>query len=162
MPHNVRTLVRTPQVYKSKNELLTRVCDYFAYCDENKKPYTISGLELYLGIYGSTIKRYIKKYKQFKPILGAALKLCEVWMEESLYTGGNNQMGLIFGLKNRWKWQDRHDITSDNKALDHRTIMGTIIAGVDVTQIHKLSQEELVKLSSKQLDQVKSEKLDEK
>ena len=46
--------------YESVGELQSVIEEYFDFCDENEKPYTMSGLALALGISRQTLINYSK------------------------------------------------------------------------------------------------------
>lgn len=99
--------------YKTVEELQKAIDDYFAYCDENVKPYTISGLALFLGVDRKTILNYSNR-EEFSPLIKNAKLKVQTMLEENLYRLGNNS-GVIFNLKNNYGWKDTVEV--ENKPL---------------------------------------------
>ena len=101
--------------YKDEKELKKAIDNYFKKCDEQNRPYTISGLALSLGIDRRTIINYGNKDLFFALIKEARAKV-EQQLEESLYRLGNNS-GIIFNLKNNYGWKDSVEV-NDNRELN--------------------------------------------
>jgi len=93
--------------WKTPKELEPLIDDYFDTCDETKRPYTVTGLAYHLGTNRQTLCNYEKDAK-FKYIIERAKLRCEMYAEECLYTR-TNVAGVIFSLKNNWKWKDKHE-----------------------------------------------------
>lgn len=94
-----------PRKFSNSEIMQKKIDDYFAFCDENYKPYTICGLALALDVDRDTILNYQKERDFFGTIKKAKLK-CEKYAEECLYTG-KNVAGVIFNLKNNYGWKDK-------------------------------------------------------
>lgn len=94
--------------FKSEEELQKCIDNYFKECDKNKKPYTMSGLALYLDIDRKTLLRYSNK-DLYAPLIKKAKAKVETMLEESLYRVGNNS-GIIFNLKNNYGWRDQIEV----------------------------------------------------
>lgn len=90
--------------FKNEEELKKAIDNYFLKCDENQKPYTMTGLALSLGIDRRTLARYGDR-DLFAPLIKNARNKVEEMLEESLYRLGNNS-GVIFNLKNNYGWKD--------------------------------------------------------
>ena len=99
--------------YKTAEKLQEAIDNYFTYCDENGKPYTISGLALFLGVDRKTILNYSNREEFSSLIKNAKLKV-QTMLEENLYRLGNNS-GVIFNLKNNYGWKDTVEV--ENKPL---------------------------------------------
>jgi len=117
-----------PLKFKDKKELQKKVDEYFdVYCWEetvipekfNKKgevtreeetirkqvkPYTITGLAVYLDTSRETLMNYEKSEEFFDTIKKAKEKIHN-YTEEKLFS--NNVAGVIFNLKNNWGWKDK-------------------------------------------------------
>lgn len=96
--------------YKNVEELQKAIDNYFAYCDKNGKPYTISGLALFLGVDRKTISNYSNR-EEFSPLIKNAKLKVQTMLEENLYRLGNNS-GVIFNLKNNYGWKDTVEVES--------------------------------------------------
>jgi len=75
---------------------------------EQVKPFTITGLALFLNTSRQTLINYEKKDKFFDTIKKAKDK-CEEYVEDYLFTG-KNVAGAIFNLKNNYEWEERQTI----------------------------------------------------
>ena len=88
-------------------EILQKLGDeFFARCDENKEPYTITGLALALGTTRECLVEYERR-KEYANIVKGLKQRCQNYAEKRLF--GNNPAGAIFALKN-YGWSDRTDI----------------------------------------------------
>lgn len=90
-----------------------KVDDYFNMCDEEEKPYTMSGLAYYLDLDRKSLLNYSKNEKFFPTIKKAKQKV-EMMLEEQLYRLGNNS-GVIFNLKNNFGWIDKVDYNNNDE-----------------------------------------------
>lgn len=99
-----------PLKFDSLELLQLKIDDYFAWADNNKRPYTITGLALFLDTSRETLMNYEAKEQYFDTIKRAKLRV-ENYAEERVYSG---QMvaGPIFVLKN-FGWKDKQDIDSN-------------------------------------------------
>lgn len=111
-----------PLKYRSATQLERHISKYFAERDREKKPYTITGLAIHLGIDRKTLKNYADR-EMFVPVIKAAQARIEDYVEQQLITG-RNQAGCIFWLKNH-DWTDKTEI--------------------DVNDITQLTKDDLVK-----------------
>lgn len=88
--------------------LENKINEYFAKCDEDSLPYTMSGLAYHLNIQRKTLLNYEKYYPTYKslfsPVKKARQKI-EAQMEMRLISG-MPATGLIFNLKNNFEWKD--------------------------------------------------------
>ena len=103
--------------YKSVDELQTLIDEYFSICDKTRRPYTITGLALYLDMDRKTLLRYEKEYEdEFCHTITRAKERVQEFVECCLFKKGIAQ-GVIFNLKNNFGWQDKHEVdtTSSNK-----------------------------------------------
>lgn len=69
------------------------------------KPYTITGLAVFLGVDRDTLSNYEAKIDYFGTIKRAKQR-CEEYAEEQLFIG-KNVVGAIFNLKNNYGWKDK-------------------------------------------------------
>ena len=98
------------------DDLVVKIDEYFDKCDNDKRPYTMSGLALSLGIDRRTLLNYSKN-EEFFPLIKKARQRVEAQLEECLYRLGNNS-GVIFNLKNNFEWKDRQEIDTNRSELN--------------------------------------------
>ena len=77
-----------PKKWENVEELEPLIEKYFDDCDEEKRPYTVSGLACALETTRKTLMEYQNR-DEFSKLLIAAKAKCENYAEEKLYTGGN-------------------------------------------------------------------------
>jgi hypothetical protein len=96
--------------YKTPEELIEVITNYFNECDKCRKPYTISGLALYLGLTTETIRRYEKDYgnTEFAEIIKRAKQTVEVYTAEATFDNKRFQ-GAKFNLENNFGWSSKQD-----------------------------------------------------
>lgn len=132
-----------PLHFKSVEELQKQIDEYFKSCWTQKidmfgnpvflknkdgkktdekvmvqsKPYTITGLAVFLGTNRETLMNYEEKEEYFDTIKRAK-EICHTYAEESLFIG-KNPAGAMFNLKNNYGWKDQTqtDITTDGKPI---------------------------------------------
>ncbi len=138
---NVQNVVKPyngyPRSFKSPQELQQKIDSYFNSCWRNvvivtdKKgnplkyekqqvdPYTVLGMVIHLNTTRETLSVYERgEYDNrenneiYSDIVKHAKNKVEEYAEKKLYTQGNN-VGLIFLMKNRFKWVDKHEIQSN-------------------------------------------------
>lgn len=107
-----------PLKFKSPEDLEEMIAGYFTDCDENERPYTITGLALWLDTSRETLLDYQER-PEFSDAIKRAKVKCENWVEENALMNKVNPTTAIFNLKNNYGWKDKveQDITSDGKAL---------------------------------------------
>ena len=93
-----------PWKYSSKKKLKEDIEAYFSKCEERKKPPTMSGLALSLGMSRETLRNY-KKDELFGTTIAMARQYIEQWWEEMLPEARGT--GVQFNLKNNFSWKDR-------------------------------------------------------
>ena len=105
------------------DDIENKINDYFNYCNENSKPFTMSGLALFLDCSRTTLYNYDKELVKFKDlnendklrILNAvkrAKRMVEAYQEEQLFIG-KSPVGTIFSLKNNFNWKDSQEINNN-------------------------------------------------
>lgn len=124
-----------PLKFKSVEELDTKIAEYFAYCDEQKKPYTVTGLAIYLDTSRETISEYYER-PEFVDIIRKAKDKCEGYLVENALQGKNNPVFSIFVLKNSYGYKDKTE-------LDHSSSDGSM------SPVANLTDEQLIKLAQK-------------
>ena len=101
---------------------------YFKWCDTIEgKPYTISGLCLYLDINRSTLLRYEEREEYCNTIKKLKLKV-ENYIEEASLKGSLNATTCIFNLKNNFGWKDKHEV--DNNITMEKNPVNELIKSI--------------------------------
>ena len=127
------------------DDIENKINDYFNYCNENGKPFTMSGLALFLDCSRTTLYNYDKELVKFKDIneddklrilnsVKRAKRMVEAYQEEQLFLG-KSPVGTIFSLKNNFNWKDAQEINNN-----------TNISAIN--PIQQLSTEEIKQLLS--------------
>ena len=109
-----------PRVFKEPEEFHNKILDYFDWVDEENirrkeegekfKPYTITSLCLYLGIWKEAFYEYAKRPEYANSYKMARNKI-ESQLEEGMLNGTFNTIGAIFNAKNNFGWTDKQEIT---------------------------------------------------
>ena len=122
--------------YRDPEILQQKIDEYFDMCDntfiisyvnnqekKTQKPYTISGLCVYLNICNDTLIEYEKNPNFVDILKNARMKILN-YVVENASTGGLNPTFSIFNLKNNFHWKDKQEIehSGDLKV----TIEGTL------------------------------------
>ena len=95
-----------PPKFQDLNVLKADIDKYFADCDENNEPYTVTGLAIALGTHRSVLMDYERSEdKDFSNAIKMAKVRVENYAEKKLYTQ-SSPTGAIFALKN-FGWTDR-------------------------------------------------------
>lgn len=103
-------------LFSTPKRLKLRLNDYFADCDAKNRPYTVTGMCIWLGTTRQTLWNYMNLHKvdqEIVDILTNARAKCELWLEEHMLTGSANTTGCIFSLKNNYGWRDRPEVVID-------------------------------------------------
>jgi hypothetical protein len=101
-----------PLKFNSAEEMQTAINQYFAKCDAEDRPYTVSGLAVALDTNRQTLINYEDKDEFFDTIKKAKAKI-EAYNEEMLYNKNIPTTGVIFNLKNNYGWKDKQEIEAD-------------------------------------------------
>lgn len=96
-----------PLKYRSAMELERVIENYFQQQDSKEKPYTITGMALFLGMTRKNLIEYGER-ENFVNVINRARARIESQVEDMLLTG-KNQAGCIFWLKNQG-WSDKQEI----------------------------------------------------
>lgn len=104
--------------YESVQALEMQIQEYYRIAKEREEIPSMSGLAIYLGFY--SIQSLLDYEKT--PKYGQSIKKARLYLEnvlESRLIAGKPPIGLIFALKNRFKWQDKQemDITSGGETI---------------------------------------------
>ena len=100
-----------PLKYKSEKELKKGITRYFKDCDKRDKPYTISGLALFLGFLSRDALMSYREKKQFSDIIKLARLKIQASYAEELTKRKVGVAGLIFIMKNNFGFTDRQEYT---------------------------------------------------
>lgn len=100
-----------PLKFNNIEELQKKIDNYFDNCDNLGKPYTITGLAVALDTSRKVLLDYEDK-EEYSYTIKKAKDRVEQYAEEQLYKG-NNTAGVIFSLKNNYKWVDKQEIKAD-------------------------------------------------
>lgn len=119
-----------PYKYKDLNEFNKKVEEYFKECDSKMvvtektifiKPYTVTGLCLYLDICRDTLIEYEKR-EGFVDTIKRAKNRIENNIEENSLNGILNSTVSIFNLKNNFGWKDKTEVDSNVNAKFNITL----------------------------------------
>jgi hypothetical protein len=112
-----------PRKFNTVEELRNKINEYFDWCDSEKreiitekgitiilKPYTVSGLCLYLDICRDTLLEWEKNVEEFSDTIKKAKIRIENFIEEKSITGYLNPTVSIFNLKNNFGWKDKQEV----------------------------------------------------
>lgn len=106
----VNNKIGRPRKYKDVNELQQLIDEYFQICDETKRPYTITGLALFLDMDRRTLLRYEKDYEdEFCLTIMRAKERVQEFVECCLFKKGIAN-GVMFNLKNNFGWEDKQTV----------------------------------------------------
>jgi len=97
-----------PLLFQSVDELQEKIDSYFNYCDDVDKPYTISGLAVFLKTSRQTLVNYEAK-EQFFDTIKEAKSRCEAFLEEGMLTSKLHATASIFCAKNNYGWRDKQE-----------------------------------------------------
>ena len=118
--------VGRPLKFPSVEELQKKIDDYFDDRDATGKPYTITGLALWLDASSrECLLNYQEKDDYFDTITRAKLR-CQEFAESQLYTAKSSN-GPIFALKN-YGWSDARQVDIQNTT---KTITVTMVGDID-------------------------------
>ena len=93
------------------------------------RPYTITGLALFLDMDRQTLLRYEKEYEDdFCYTIKKAKERVQEFVECCLFRKGITA-GVIFNLKNNFGWQDKQEI--DTTSTNRVTIVNDLPSDVD-------------------------------
>lgn len=105
-----RIIVGGNRKYKNAEEMKLIIDEYFDMCNNNRRPYTVSGLARHLGLTRKTLLEYQKKYGgEYAVIIEDAKTRIEEFVEACLFKSGI-ATGTIFNLKNNFGWSDKQEV----------------------------------------------------
>ena len=115
-----------PLKFESVEKLQEMIDDYFKECDEQKRPYTVSGLAYALDTDRITLLEYQnaneenfkrlsdEERKAFSNTIKRAKDKILRYAEEQLFRT-SQVAGVIFNMKNNWGFKDQSEIVQVNK-----------------------------------------------
>lgn len=107
--------VGRPRKYKNVEELQCLIDEYFSTCDQLHRPYTITGLALFLDMDRQSLLRYEKEYEdEFCYTIKRAKERVQEFVECCLFKKGIAP-GVIFNLKNNFGWEEKQNIDATVK-----------------------------------------------
>ena len=106
-----------PLLFKTNEELQSKIDAYFEYCDENKQPYTISELALFLETDRATLIRYGERDEFYNTIKKAKQRV-ESQFEKRSLMGEYNSTIAIFLMKNNFGYKDKVDLNVESVEED--------------------------------------------
>lgn len=101
--------VGRPLKFKSADELQKKIDGYFEWADANNKPYTITGMAVYLDCDREQISANEAR-PEFAYAIKKAKDRIQAENEEKTMTGKYNTAFMIFSFKNNYGWSDRQDV----------------------------------------------------
>lgn len=127
-----------PVKYETPEDMQTLIDEYFMVCENSKMSDsvihpTVTGLALALDMTREGLLFYCDKSDAFADTIKKAKTRVEAYIEQKLY--GGQVTGLIFNLKNNFRWVDKTesavDLTSKGQRLSssderHREMMDKI------------------------------------
>lgn len=98
--------VGRPRIIETPEEFERRALEYFARCDADDEPYTVTGLALALGFSDRQSLNDYQARPEFSAVVKWARLVVESSYEKSLATGRVRPAGPIFVMKNLG-WRDK-------------------------------------------------------
>lgn len=100
--------------FKDLDELQYRINEYFDNMHKAHRPYTISGLALWLGVTTKTLRSWEKDYGDtiYTDIIKFAKQRVENYAEESLYDNRKSS-GAKFVLENYFDLAEKHNVETN-------------------------------------------------
>lgn len=107
-----------PRQYTSAEQMQAVIDSYFEECDEQDKPYSVSGLCYALDMDRLTLLRYCDRDEtetdsELSNTIKRAKARILAQQEERLLSGKGSTVGLIFSMKNNHGWKDTQDINAN-------------------------------------------------
>lgn len=122
--------VGRPKKYQTAAEMEVKIDEYFDWCDQQlevthdakgnekilHKPYTVSGLCLYLDMDRVTLLEY-QDLDEYSSTIKKAKVRIENNLEENIMNGKSNPIFGIFSMKNNFGWKDKTEVDINQKSL---------------------------------------------
>lgn len=103
-----------PKKWKSVEEMQEAIDAYFASCEANERPPTVTGLTLALDFADRSSLIDYQNDDEFSH----TIKRAKLRVQETIESGmlkGYNAAGAIFNLKNNYGWKDKTEIDQTTK-----------------------------------------------
>ena len=144
-----------PYKFTNAKEVEDKIEEYFNWCIEKDRPFTMSGLAYALDTDRSVLVQYsgvgTQRYlyegidpKELEGINNAiqrAKKRVQVFAEENLYRKQGQVNGVIFALKNNHSWKDQQEVINTAKE-----------EGPDLSNLSEQELQDLINKISNQLE----------
>lgn len=114
-----------PKKYNDVDIFEKKVKEYFEKCDNEQRPYTMSGLAFALDLDRKSLLNYSKNEKFF-PTIKKAREKVEQQLEENALMGKANATFTIFNLKNNYGWRDSVEVNNNNELSKLDELLGEI------------------------------------
>lgn len=115
-----------PRKYETVEELEEIIDEYFTKCDEENRPYTVTGLAIALDMSRQGLINYCARTDEndesFFDTIKRAKDKVESRVEEGLLSGKYNATGAIFNLKNNYGWKDKQEVEQSGEVNNTITI----------------------------------------
>ncbi len=135
--------VGRPLKFASVEELQSKIGDYFDSCQDEDgalvKPYTITGLALYLDTTRRTLLDYEKRDDEFSHTIKRAKLRIENFAEESLFTS-KQTAGVIFNLINNYDWSNKQDVAVNGSMHNTTQDIGSMTPEERTVRINELNR----------------------
>lgn len=96
-----------PRKYAKAEEVQRLIDAYFADCEKNKRPLTVTGLADALDMDRHQLLDYGSK-EEFHHAISRAKRKIHIWTESTLYS--ESFKGAQFSLKNNFGWKDKTEV----------------------------------------------------
>lgn len=102
------------EVFPRASLMRRRVNEYFDDRDFKKKPYTVPGLALHLGVRTKVLMNYQYgiEYPEFQRVIDYALQRIEAYTAEQLMTSKGSTRGIEFLMQNNQGYANKSDVSS--------------------------------------------------
>lgn len=117
-----------PKLYERAEQMEKIIDSYFSLCDEENKPYTMSGLAYALDMDRRSLLNYSKD-EEFFPTIKKAREKVEQQLEENALMGKTNATFTIFNLKNNFNWQDKTEMEIRKDPIEDLTPLAVLLKG---------------------------------
>ena len=101
-------------LYKTPEELESKINEYFAEQEAKKEPLTMSGLAYFLGVDRDSLINYSHREAFFGTVKRARDRVIAE-TESRLLKAGTPTVGCIFWLKNNAGWVDKQEIETTSR-----------------------------------------------
>lgn len=119
--------------YEKVEDMQKAIDNYFAQCDMDGKPYTVTGLALALGFLSRQALINYEGYTdiddiKFHDTIKRAKTRIENNVVENMLLGKFNPTGSIFSLKNNFNWRDKQEVENSGTQSMVITVQGDAAA----------------------------------